>query len=261
MFFRIKDYKQFIGKDEFRRRIRALWDLYVEYITRADYTVRSGYYLCGVYPEPSIRETEQRAQSDSEHMYSAIWWAENLMAAFPEFVEFLAYRDWILKVLLIHDAFENHIGGDIPDVGLESAKDKDAREYEQAEKYCKKLPNRDYGEILLRKFREFQTRDTEFGQTTYPFDKVDGVLKGLAYEQIGKPGKVGQRGFAADETSILFTGTDNLVDCWFHNSVISRVLSYDSGDFFVRVTEECVRYSRGTEIDWIGKVENYESWA
>lgn len=263
MFFeteKIKNYKG-IGVEPFRRRIRALWDLYTEYITTADYTMRCGYYLCGVYPEPSWREVNQRAQSDSEHMYSVIWWAENLMTAFPEITEFSLYRDKIISVLMIHDAFEGHIGGDIPDVGLESAKNKDALEYEQAKKYFDKFPNRWYADEMLEKFAEFQKHDTDFGQIAYAFDKVDGVLRGLAYEQVGKPGEVGHHeGFIRDSDSIEFTGEISLVDCWFHNSVIQRLVDYDCGDFFIRVVEECIRYSRGKEVSWLTKVPGYEKW-
>lgn len=246
--------------ESFREKVKRLFTMYREFVVRSDYVPRSGYYLCNIYPKPNWRATQERAQSDTEHAYSAMWWAENISMAFSDVRELVLYREDCVRTLMIHDLFESKIGGDIPDVDTRCNIEKDAEEYQYMLEYVRLYPNPIYRSRMEKRFFEFQSKETEFGQICYSFDKIDAVLRALAYEIDGKSGVVGGRGFESDERSIEFTGTKNVVDNWFYSSVVSRILKYDCGEFFVRFVEEAIRYERGKDIPWMSKVDNYQSW-
>lgn len=235
--------------------------MYLNYVVPADYVTRSGYYLCGVYPQPSWREVNERAQSDTEHMYSAMWWAENVAMSFPEIRELSMYHQDCVQTLMIHDLFESKIGGDIPDVDVRNDAEKNSLELRFAMKYLSLHPNPTYRAKMEARFFDFQTRETEFGQICYCYDKIDAVMRALAYEMTGKNGAVGGRGFESDEISIMFTGTRDIVDNWYYQSVVKRVAQYECGDFFIRLVEECIRAQRRRDLPWMKRVIGYRSWA
>lgn len=253
------NYQNVLTKDEFRRRARALWKMYLEYAVPSDYVVRSGYHLCDVYEKPSLMEVRRKFQSDTEHMYSTLWWANELSYAFPELSGFREHKSKIMDMLLTHDLFECKLGGDIPDTSDRNNEDKDAKEAKIAEVYFSMRPNPASAMLGAERFSAFQEKYDVAGQIAYCVDKTDAIMRGLAYEVYGQCGTVGGRGFRSDDEEIAITGTNLLVDCWLYGCAL-KMMKYPCGDFFVRLTEETIRFVRGQEVTWINKVPEYQSW-
>ena len=257
----ISGYASYYDKATIAKIMGSLWKAYLEYVIPADYVPRCGYYLCDVYPEPEIEgglmRTSDHLQSDNEHSYSAMWWAENICRAFPQIVALRVMRDEVVNVLRIHDLFESKIGGDTPDVSERNNEDKDTQETRWAITYGLHLPDVDYRDRLLANFFAFQDKTTVLGQIAYCFDKIDAVLRGLAFEHYGRIGSVGNRGFASDDESIRITGTTRMTDNWFDTS-IRKISPYECSDFFVHIVAEVFRIERGEYPAWLEKIKHYE---
>ena len=254
-------YLDHYDKESIRKRMRSLWKAYLEFVIPADYVPRCGYYLCDVYPEPELQDglmaADDHLQSDNEHSYSAMWWAQNICRAFPDILEFRAMREEIVDVLRIHDLFESKIGGDTPDVEERDNRTKDEKETRWAIEYGLHLPDVDYRDRLLANFFAFQDKTTLLGQIAYCFDKIDAVLRGLAFEHYGRVGSVGNHGFASDDESIELTGTTRMTDNWFCTS-IRKISPYGCSDFFIHILAEVFRIERGSYPAWLRKIKQYD---
>ena len=274
------NYFEAYDKQTFRNIIAGIWHAYIEFFIPTDYVARSGYYLCGVYPEPehttlkllrrqfpdafpeSDPELEiknlmplTRAQSGTEHTASVMWWANNICANFPRIVTLGSMRSDLVDVLQIHDLFESKIGGDIPDVfGPNAAKDEAEAKF--AASYVYSFYNLPHYLELQANFNHMQKKDNTFGQIAYCFDKLDAVLRGFAYEVCGCTGIIGGKGFKTDEECIAITGTNNICDGWFMSTII-KIQEYPCSNFFIQVMAEVYYLVRGNYPEWLNKVKPY----
>lgn len=220
-----------------------------------------------------------RVQSDNEHSSSVMWWCNAICSSFEYITPFRIFRVGLMEVLELHDLFESKITydllhekmnktleprslyeakmtHDIPDV-FGPNPEKDEKERIWAEKYLSLFPNESYRKRLMENFIHMQTRDDNFGQIAYCFDKIDAVLRGFAYESYGRKGRVGIRGFRLDEECMKFTGTDDMNDTWFY-STIRKIETYNCSDFFVHLLAEVYRIVRGSYPIWLGRIKNYD---
>lgn len=190
--------------------------------------VRMGYALAGVYDyrEENVMGKmcpatiyQDRSESDIEHssrVECLLFWAisEELLPTN------IIWNPDLLRLLplagKIHDQAERYCGGDIVDDGTRS-KDQDVVELKVFEDDI--LPN--YHPEIASKLhfllKDLVFKRSPYGQLLYCADKIDAVLRGLYYEELGRVGFETNKQNISESSleSIKFTEREEIVDNWF----------------------------------------------
>lgn len=229
--------------DEFDK----IWISYRMFKREAE-VVRSGYYLCGIYPEPTEESAKRRSESDLEHSAGLAHLVSDMAVWCPGLFPnpFLA-----TKVAMAHDIGEIYIG-DIADDGNRDHDVKDAEELEVFLEYVLNQPENIQDEILSY-YEEFQTRSTPRGIVMYIADKLEAVLQLLNYEFQGKYGDVRLKE-PPSERDLKFAeiiGTSNSTDVWaYHFKTLIDDYPSEMTLPFICVLDSAVNDVRGEWFPW-----------
>jgi len=212
---------------------------------------RSGFSIWGACP--GGQDIKNIPQNDAEHCNGMHAIVVLLLMFFPELSIAAELAIVLHRITFFHELGEISIG-DIPDDGSKNAQN-DLMERDYVFNIIDEcLPN-EYGEATKQMYMSFQNRSDELGKLAYLIDKMDAILRGLAYEKSGCGGFYSKKKNPTeqDRRTREKTQVENLPDNWLCGLLfkidIQEYLPYLK--IFLEIFQSAVWCVRGERAKWL----------
>lgn len=239
---------------------KRIWEGYKSYASGCG-TMRKGFEVAGqaCLTDDKACDIERflsRGESILEHQAKVAWLCSIIVSNFP-FIFYLmdpqlsADAWYLMTVALTHDVGESEIG-DIPDDGRVEHGHKDSLERDFYEKFAKAY-NPFHQKRLLELFKQFQDKNSLYGQLLYSLDKTEFVLMALLLEKNWNYGclKLKNPPTSQDEYFMRVTGTSVASDCWAaHTKTLLLPLPSVIQEPILTLIDVAVRDVRGKPFKW-----------